>query len=87
MAKKAKTTTLKPYKTYRFSGQDPIVGKVLDIVDDVGVKQKTLSSDSGVSSSTLGNWRRKKTKRPQFATINATLMALEKELVIANIKR
>jgi hypothetical protein len=86
MAKAKKTIVLKPYKTYKFTGQDPMVGKVLGVCDEAGVKPSAVSRESGVASSTLGNWRKRKTKRPQFATLNATLMALGKELVIANRK-
>jgi transposase-like protein len=82
MAKKTKI--LKPYKSYSFRGQDPIVSKVLDQVD--GTSFAAVSRDSGVASTTLGNWRSAKTKRPQFATLNATLMALGKEFTIVNKK-
>jgi DNA-binding phage protein len=83
---KAKVRVLKPYKTYRFTGQDPMVGKVLDACDAAGVKNAVVARESGVASTTLGNWRKRKTKRPQFATLNATLMALGKELTITNRK-
>jgi hypothetical protein len=85
MAKK--TNGLRPYKTYKFTGQDPMTGKVLDEFDEVGATASAVSRDSGVSTSTFGNWRKRKTKRPQFATLNAALMALGKELVIANSKK
>lgn len=85
-AKNSKRVGLKPYEIYWFEGQDPVVEKVLDAVDKVGVKPKALSTDSGVAASTLGNWRSKKTKRPQFATLNATLMAIDKEFAIVNRK-
>lgn len=81
-AKKAKIA-LKPYKTYHFTGQDPIVRKVQDEVTTSGNALAAVSRDSGVASSTMGNWFKRKTKRPQFATVNAVLMALDKELVIA----
>lgn len=82
MAKKP-TRDVKPYKLYRFSGQDPMTSKVLAEVDDAGMKFGAVSRETGVAASTLSNWRKKKTKRPQFATLNATLMAFGKELVIA----
>ena len=85
-AKKSKRVGLKPYEAYWFEGQDPVVEKVLDTVDKVGVKPKALSTDSGVAVSTIGNWRKKNTKRPQFATLNATLRAVNKEFTITDCK-
>lgn len=78
MAKK--TRVLRPYKTYKFTGQDPMVIKVLDQLD--GSTFAAVSRDSGVASTTLGNWKSGKTKRPQFATLNATLMASGAEFAI-----
>lgn len=86
MAKKTTVRTLKPYKLYKFQGQDPMTGKVLDELEDAGMNFSAASRESGVAPSTLGNWRKKKTKRPQFATFQATLMAIGKELIIANRK-
>jgi hypothetical protein len=85
MAKKpVKPRVLKPYGTYKFSGQDPATGKVLDELD--GEKISAIASASGVSPSTFMNWRKKKTKRPQFATLNAALRAVGKEFVIGNTR-
>ena len=86
MAKAKTVRTLKPYKLYKFSGQDPMTGKVLDELEEAGLNLSAAGRESGVAASTLGNWRKKKTKRPQFATLNATLMAVGKELVISNRK-
>lgn len=82
MTAKKKSNGLKPYKSYPFKGQDPIAGKVLDVIDQSGVKASVVSRESGVASSTVGNWRKRKTKRPLFATVNAVLMALDRELTI-----
>jgi hypothetical protein len=78
---KRKPFKLKPYKTYRFKGQDPIVDRVFDATD--GYKLSQLSAKSGVSVSTISNWFKGKTKRPQFATINAVLIASGHELKVA----
>ena len=86
MAKAKVVRVIKPYKLYRFSGQDPMTSKVLDELEDAGMKLAAASRESGVAASTLGNWRKKKTKRPQFATFQATLMAVGKELIITNRK-
>jgi DNA-binding phage protein len=84
MAKKPKE--LKPYKSYPFRGQDPIVSKVELEFAHADAKKAAVSRDSGVSSGTIGNWFSRKTKRPQFATVNAVLMALGRELTITKKK-
>jgi DNA-binding phage protein len=38
-------------------------------------KTSKLSESSGASKSTLYNWRKKKTKRPQFCTVSAVALA------------
>ncbi len=83
MAKKTKTArVLKPYGTYKFSGQDPAVGKVLGEIDEHGEKMSDVSHVSGVALSTMANWRKRKTRRPQFATLNAALRAVGRQFVI-----
>jgi hypothetical protein len=84
MAKAKTERTVRPYKLYKFSGQDPMTSKVLRELDDADFKPAAISRESGVASSTLGNWRKKKTKRPQFATLNAALMVVGKELIISS---
>jgi len=63
---------LKRYKTYMFKDQDPVVSDVLAVLGDdfAGASEK-----SGVSRSSFRNWKRKKTKRPQHATMAAALGA------------
>lgn len=58
------------YRTYHFSGKDPAIVDVLKVVGD----DKTTSEKSNVSRSTLRNWRGK-TRRPQFATLQAVAIA------------
>lgn len=85
MAKKVrKSRTFTPYKSYPFRGQDPMVGKIKDIFDESGEKLSAIHEASGVSTSTIGNWFNKKTMRPQVSTVNAVLMAMNKELAIVN---
>lgn len=78
------------YKSYRFHDQDPIVGKWRAIMDKEaaarGVKisklMGTISKESRVSRTTLDNWRSRKTKRPQAASLNAALRVLDYQLDI-----
>lgn len=65
----------KPYKSYKFVGRDPVIDKVLDLIPK-DKKFKSLSEESGVSATTLYNWRNKKTSRPQFCTLQATALSL-----------
>lgn len=71
---------MKPYKSYHFKGKDPIIGKLNVIVQGSGEKYKKISDTSGVSTTAIRGWFRGKTRRPQFATVNAVAMALGHEL-------
>lgn len=73
---------LKPYKSYRFINKDPIIDKVRTAVQDSKVSDKVLTADSGVSSACRRGWFKGATKRPQYATINATLRAIGYDLKI-----
>lgn len=77
-------TTPKKYKTYSFQGQDPMVVKVLSLVD--GLTYASISRDSGISTTTLSNWKHRRTKRPQHCTMAATLGAAGYEFTIAKRK-
>jgi len=59
------------YRTYSFTGQDPAVRETLNCVKD----KKDSSKKSGVARSTYRNWDTRKTRRPQFATLQATAIA------------
>jgi len=64
------------YSGYFFSEQDPIVGYILALKREKKLTNTKLSAKTKVAASTYGNWESKKTKRPQFATIAATGVAL-----------
>jgi hypothetical protein len=93
MAKKVRT--IKIYKTYHFKDQDPIVAKLRTVVKDeaesrgISVKQmaNTACDLSGVAKGTKNNWYSQKTKRPQFATLNAFARAIDRELDFVNRKK
>ena len=70
----------RPYRTYRFSGQDPMVSKVFAAMEQADTDIAESCRKSGVSPTTLHNWKNKKTRQPQFATLNATAMAMGYEL-------
>ncbi len=64
------------YSGYFFSEQDPIVGYILALKREKKMTNTKLSAKTKVATSTYENWESKKTKRPQFATIAATGVAL-----------
>jgi hypothetical protein len=71
------------YKSYSFKDHDPI----LDAIDTVHTLAgrptfKKLSEDSGVSVTTLGNWRSRKTKQPRSAGVEAVLRAMGAERAV-----
>lgn len=65
----AKKRELKKYKTYMFKEFDPAIGEVLQVIG--ATKFGVVAGDAGMSSSTLRNWKNKKTRRPQHATLAA----------------
>lgn len=75
------------FKTYHFVDHDPIIDKVDTILDDEGTSLTDAAHDSGVSRSTLVNWRKRKTKRPQYATIAAVVRSQGYDFVLAKVSR
>jgi transcriptional regulator with XRE-family HTH domain len=62
-----------PYKSYVFRQVDPIVDALQPALRSH--KAAELSKLSGVSASTMSNWKKKKTRRPQFCTVTAVALA------------
>lgn len=77
-----KHVTVYPY--YRHTGQDPMVGKVLDALSrNSNEKLSAVVRRSKVAQGTVKNWQQKKTRRPQHATMAAVLGASNLEFRIA----
>ncbi len=76
--------TFRRYRFYSFVGQDPIVGTVKLVMGNHS--RAHVSRQSGVSTSTLGKWMNKKTKRPQFATVAAVINSMNHELKVVRKK-
>jgi DNA-binding phage protein len=78
---------LKPYRTYVFRNKDPIIDKTRTLIadDTMNRSYREISDESGVSHTTLYNWFHGKTRRPQFATVNAVAMALGHELAFKKL--
>jgi len=66
----------KPYKSYNFKEKDPVIDRVRTIIQSEGVKYKTISYMSGVSTSCLYGWFNGVTRRPQHAPLMAVLRSL-----------
>jgi DNA-binding phage protein len=71
---KKPSRTLKVYKSYNFIDKDPIIDYTRTKVFANGGPSK-IAKDSGVSPGTLYSWYNKKTRRPQFSTVAAVLLA------------
>ena len=80
-AEKAKRGSLRIYKSYSFIDKDPVIDycrtKVFAQSEDGkhGGGPAKVAHDSGVSKSTLYNWFKGRTKRPQFSTVAAVLIS------------
>lgn len=59
-----------------------MAAKVLAALAQGGYSISESCRKSGVSPTTLHNWKNKKTRSPQFATLNATALATGYELVL-----
>lgn len=66
--------TLKVYKSYNFIDKDPIIDYTRTKVFANGGPSK-VARESGVTYTTLRGWFKGQTKRPQFATVAAVLIA------------
>lgn len=72
---KRPSRTLRVYKSYNFVDKDPIVDVCRTAVFSNGGGPSKVAKDSNVSPTTLYGWFNGKTKRPQFATVAAVLLA------------
>ena len=62
-----------PYKSYVFRTTDPVLDAIQPILRTVN--RKEFKKVCNVSDTTLSNWKKKKTRRPQFATISEVALA------------
>jgi DNA-binding phage protein len=73
------------YKSYSFVDKDPIIDQCRTIVEDEGETYLKIHEMSGVSTSTLYNWFRGETKRPQFASIMAVVRSLGYDMQLTRV--
>ena len=76
----------KPYKTYFYRGQDPLLTEAIEKIMDTGTKIGQLSKDTGVATTTFYNWKKRKSKRTYASTMNAALRGAGMRLKIVNGK-
>jgi hypothetical protein len=60
---------MKKYTAYIVKERDPILDLIGGIIHESGLKVSQIT-ENGTSPSTLYSWRKRKTRRPQFATIS-----------------
>ena len=84
---KAKKGFLSPYRSYAFVDKDPVIDKIRTVVEDSRESYQEIHEASGVSKATLYNWFMGKTRRPQYATINAVARALGHEFTLRRIQK
>lgn len=76
------------YKSYVFTDKDPIIHEVGALAQDTGTRWKQIEENGGPKVGTLRGWFLKDVKRPQFATVRASLRAMGHDVVIcAGVRR
>lgn len=68
--------TLQIYRSYSFVDKDPIIDRVRTVLADEGVNYSDAHRMSGVSASTLSNWFKGPTRRPQYASVAAIVRSV-----------
>ena len=70
------------YPTYLFKDHDPILDQISTMRGDRKLTSTQIEAISGVSKTTLNSWEKRKTKRPQLATVAAVVKSLGGELLV-----
>lgn len=76
---KAKRKRRQGYHTYSFKEVDPVIDVIAQAMKLSNQTHREIASASGVSPTTLSNWKSHRTRRPQFCTIAAVAGALHHE--------
>lgn len=64
------------YKAYPFTDKDPIIDVLRTVKRDVEMTDSQIKEAGGPTTSTLRNWFKGTTRRPQFATVAAAGVAM-----------
>lgn len=63
------------YPLYAFHDHDPVLDWIDWQVEKSGEKRSIIAARANISPSTFNNWYKRKTKRPQFASVAAVARA------------
>lgn len=74
------------YPLYRFKDHDPILDEIDTLRALTELTLTKLAELSHMSLGTLVNWHKRHTKRPQFASIKATIRAMGYDIVLVDGK-
>lgn len=64
------------YKAYPFVDKDPVIDLLRTIKRDAEMSDRQITEAGGPTTSTLRNWFKGNTRRPQFATVAAAGVAM-----------
>lgn len=64
------------YKAYPFLDKDPIIDVLRTLKRDEEMTDRQIQDGGGPTTSTLRNWFKGHTRRPQFATVAAAASAM-----------
>ena len=70
--------TITQYTSYNFVDKDPIFDRIWYIMDIQGISLKQLADASGLTYTTLWNWKNGKTRNAYFANVVRVVIALRK---------
>ena len=72
---------------YRFIDKDPMIDLVCHLIEKDGRKYSELAEKSGVAATTMRNWDKGKTRRPQNITIRAVLRTVGYDIGVHRIAK
>lgn len=84
--KSKKGGILKIYKSYLFREKDPVIDAVRTYRQDRAFTYKNIQEEGGPAAQTVRNWEHGKVRRPQFATVWASIRAMGGRTIKSNDK-
>lgn len=71
-----KRGALRVYNSYMFRDKDPIIDAVRTVRQFKKIGYAAIEESGGPTATTVRNWEKGKTKRPQFSTVWAAIRAM-----------
>lgn len=87
MKRKSKKEQSALAREYKATTHDPDMDAVMDAIDRSGIAYTAVANLTGVSRTTIVNWKKRRTRRPQHVTMAFALRALGGKFVIEINKR